>query len=52
MGSKYLVRTSEKRVYPLDTMEYTDYRMNSTFELIKLLFTKRGKILFVTKWFC
>lgn len=51
MGSKYLVRTSERRKYPMEELEYTDYRFNRFSFLIKLLLTKRGKILFVTKWF-
>ena len=51
MGTKYLIRTSEPRQYPLDQLDYTDYRFNGTFTLFKLLFTKRGKILFVTRWF-
>ena len=50
MGAKYLMRTSEPRQYPLDQLDYTDYRFNSTFTLLKLLVMKRGKILFVTKW--
>lgn len=51
MGKKYMMRTSEKRVFPLDTIDYTDYYTNSTFEIIKWLFQKRGRILYVTKWF-
>ena len=51
MGQKYLVRTNEERVFPLQTVSYTDYTTNSLFEFLKLLITKRGKILYATKWF-
>ena len=51
MGQKYLVRTNEERVFPLDTVSYTDYTTNSLFEFLKLLITKRGKILYAIKCF-
>lgn len=28
MGQKYLIRTNEERVYPLETVYYTDYYTN------------------------
>lgn len=51
MGTKYLIRTSEQRVFPLDTIDYTDYNISSAFEFVRLLVLKRKKIIFVTKWF-
>lgn len=45
MGGKYQVRTNEVSDFG-DTM---DYYVNNLLQLIKLLFTKRGKIIFVTK---
>lgn len=51
MGGRYMVRTDEVREYPLVDKPTTDYYINTLWELIKLLITKRGKILFVTRWF-
>lgn len=51
MGTRYAIRTSEQRVFPLETIDYTDYRPNNMFEFIKLLITKRNKLIFATKWF-
>lgn len=45
MGGKYQVRTDEIR----DFGDTTDYYVNNLFQLVKLLITKRGKIIFVTK---
>lgn len=49
MGSKYVIRTDEVRSFPRGSMQYTDYYINSLFELIKLLITKRKHLLYVTK---
>lgn len=51
MGTKYAIRTSEERVFPLETIGYTDYRANNIFEFLKLLIIKRKKLIFATKWF-
>lgn len=51
MGQKYLIRTNEERVYPLQTIGYTDYYTNNIFSFIKLLIIKRRKMLYATKWF-
>ena len=51
MGSKYWIRTNEKRVFPLQTIGYTDYHVNSFIEYIKLRVLKKGKILFIQKQF-
>lgn len=51
MGHKYLIRTNEERMYPLQTIGYTDYYTNNIFSFIKLLIIKRRKILYATKWF-
>ena len=51
MGSKYWIRTNEKRVFPLQTIDYTDYYVNSFIEYIKLMVLKKGKILFIQKQF-
>lgn len=51
MGQRYLIRTNEERIYPLQTIEYTDYYTNNIFSFIKLLIVKRRKILYATKWF-
>jgi len=49
MGSKYVIRTREVRVFPLKSVAYTDYYTNSIFEFIKLLVTKRKYLIFATK---
>ena len=51
MGSKYWIRTNEKRVSPLQTIDYTDYYINSFIEYIKLRVLKNGKILFIQRQF-
>lgn len=51
MGTKYWIRTNEKRVFPLQTIDYTDYHVSSFIEYIKLRVLKNGKILFVQKHF-
>ena len=49
MGSKYVIRTREVRVFPLKSVDYTDYYTNSIFKFIKLLVTKRKYLIFATK---
>lgn len=45
MGGKYHLRTDEVREFA-DT---TDYYIDSLFDLVKLLISKRNRIIFVTK---
>jgi len=49
MGSKYVIRTREVRFFPLDSVAYTDYYTNNTFEFIKLLIIKRKYLMFATR---
>ena len=51
MGLKYLMRTNEVREFSLQNINYTDYYTNSSLELLRLLITKRKRIIYVTRWF-
>ena len=51
MGQKYLMRTNEVREFPLQTINHTDYYTNSSLEFLRLLITKRKRIIYVTRWF-
>ena len=50
MGAKYQIRTNEPRIFPLQTIEYTDYYVNSYWEYLKLRITKRDKIIIACKY--
>lgn len=50
MGCKYLIRTNEERIFPLQRISYTDYYISGFTEYLMLRFKKRGKIVFIQKW--
>lgn len=51
MGSKYVVRTREVRFFPLESVPYTEYRVNNIIELLKVLFNKRKYLIYMTKYY-
>lgn len=51
MGAKYWIRTNEKRFFPLETIEFTDYYVNSWFEYARLRISKRNKLIFIQKYY-
>ena len=51
MGCNYWIRTDEERVFPLKTIDFTDYYMESILEVLKFIAVKRKKIIFITRYF-
>ena len=51
MGKRYLVETNEIIEYPLSNSPTTSYYVDNLWQVLKLLVKKKGKILYITRWF-